>query len=94
MKLEPREIIDTCSQHYYTWKEEALKAKDPEKAKKYMEKAFFWLELQNNLIILWTIEKTMGSDTHVKEKIEQAQMNINKKIVEYASSIIKDLEKE
>ncbi|MEM5776864.1 MAG: hypothetical protein QXJ06_00255 [Candidatus Aenigmatarchaeota archaeon] len=91
MKLEPREIIDTCSQHYFTWKKEALSVKDPEKAKKYMEKAFFWLELQNNLLILWTIEKTMGNDPIVKEKIELAQANINKKIVDYASSILNDL---
>jgi len=92
MKLEPREIIDTCSQHYFTWKEEALSAKDPSKAKKYMEKAFFWLELQNNLLMLWTIDKTMGNDPIVKEKIEQAQININKKIVDYASSILNELE--
>ncbi|MEM5799902.1 MAG: hypothetical protein QXZ43_04540 [Candidatus Aenigmatarchaeota archaeon] len=91
MKLEPREIIDTCSQHYFNWKEEALTTNDPEKAKKYMEKAFFWLELQNNLLILWTIEKTMGNDPVIKEKIEMAQANINKKIVDYASSILNDI---
>ncbi len=91
MKLEPREIIDTCSQHYFNWKEEALSAKDPEKAKKYMEKAFFWLELQNNLLILWTIDKSMGNDPIVKEKIELARANINKKIMDYASSILDDI---
>ncbi|MFH8080742.1 MAG: hypothetical protein QXO84_02575 [Candidatus Aenigmatarchaeota archaeon] len=91
MKLEPREIIETCSQHYFTWKEEALLAKDPEKAKRYMEKAFFWIELQSNLLILWTIEKTMGNDPFVKKKIEEAQININKKIVDYASSILNDI---
>lgn len=93
MNLEPREIINTCSNHYYTWKEEALKANEPEKAKKYMEKAFFWLELQNNLLILWTIEKTLGNDPSVKDKIEKAQVNVNKKIVDYASSILRDLDK-
>jgi hypothetical protein len=92
MKLEPREIIDTCSQHYFNWKQEALASKDPEKAKKYMEKAFFWLELQNNLLMLWTIDKTMGHDPIVKEKIQLAQANINKKIVDYASSILEDIE--
>lgn len=93
MKLEPREIIETCSYHYLTWKNEALNSKDPVKAKKYMEKAFFWLELQTNLLILWTIERTMGNDPFVKQKIEEAQVNINKKIVDYASSIIEDVGK-
>jgi hypothetical protein len=92
MKLEPREIIETCSQHYFNWKEEALASKDPEKAKKYMEKAFFWLELQTNLLIIWTIEKTMGNDPMIKEKIQLAQANINKKIVDYASSVLEEIE--
>lgn len=91
MKLEPREIINTCSQHYYTWKEEALNASNTAKAKKFMEKAFFWLELQNSLLMLWTIEKSMGNDPIIKEKIDFAQQNINKKIMDYASSILDEI---
>jgi len=91
MKLEPREIIKTCSKHYNTWKEEALKADSKEKAKKYLEKAFFWLELQSNLLILWTIKASFGNDPEVKRKIELAQANINKKIAEYTSQLLKDL---
>ena len=92
MKLEPREIVQTCSNHYNTWKEEALKAKSPEEAKKFLEKAFFWLELQNNLLILWTIEMTSGVNPDVKQKLEEAQFNVNKKIMQYASKVLKELE--
>lgn len=92
MKLEPSEIVATCTKHYSVWKDEALKAKTSEDMKKYLEKAFFWLELQNNLLVLWTIEKTMGKDEMIKERIEQAHLNINKKIVDYASNVLKDLE--
>lgn len=91
MKLEPREIIQTCSSHYNTWKEEALKAKNQQEAVKFLEKAFFWLELQNNLLILWTIEQTMGSDVSIREKLEKAQINVNKKIVDYAHRVLKEL---
>ena len=91
MKMEPREIIKTCSSHYQTWKEEALKAESKGEMKKFLDKAFFWLELQNNLLMLWTIENTMGSDVKVKDKIEQAQLNVNKKIADYASQVLKDL---
>ena len=91
MKMQPREIIKTCSTHYQTWKNEALNAENPEEMKKYLDKAFFWLELQNNLLMLWTIQNTMGNNPSVKEKIEKAQMNINKKIAEYTSQILKDL---
>jgi len=92
MKLEPREIIKTCTPHYQTWKQEALKAKDPEKIKRYLDKAFFWSELQSNLMVLWTIEQTMGNDEKIKEKVENAQLNINKKIMDYANSVIEDFD--
>jgi len=91
MKMEPREIINTCSTHYKTWKDEALRAERPEEIKKFLNKAFFWLELQNNLLILWTVENTMGNDPNIKEKVEKAQLNVNKKIADYASQVLKDL---
>jgi len=92
MTLNPHEIIETCTPHYQTLKKEALKAKDPEKVKRFLEKAFFWSELQSNLMVLWTIEQTMGNDEKIKEKVENAQININKKIMDYANSVIEDFE--
>ncbi len=91
MKLEPREIIQTCSSNYQTWKKETLLAKSPEETKKFLEKAFFWLELQSNLLVLWTVQNTMSDDLNVQEKVEKAQININKKIVDYASGVIEEL---
>jgi hypothetical protein len=91
MKMQPREIIKTCSTHYQTWKNEALRAQTREEMEKFLDKAFFWLELQNNLLILWTIENTMGNDPNIKQKVEKAQMNVNKKISDYASEVLKDL---
>ena len=91
MKMQPREIIDTCSTHYETWKNEALKANTRQEMDKFMRKAFFWLELQNNLLILWTVENTLGNDPKIKEKVEKAQLNLNKKIADYASEVLKDL---
>ena len=89
--MQPREIIDTCSTHYETWKNEALKANTRQEMDKFMRKAFFWLELQNNLLILWTVENTLGNDPKIKEKLEKAQLNLNKKIADYASEVLKDL---
>ena len=91
MKMQPREIVDTCSTHYQTWKNEALKANTRQEMDKFMRKAFFWLELQNNLLILWTVENTLGNDPKIKEKVEKAQLNLNKKIADYASEVLKDL---
>ena len=91
MKMQPREIVDTCSTHYETWKNEALKANTRQEMNKFMRKAFFWLELQNNLLILWTVENTLGNDPKIKEKLEKAQLNLNRKIADYASEVLKDL---
>jgi hypothetical protein len=41
--------------------------------------------------MVWTIENTMGNDPKIKEKIEKAQLNINKKITDYASEVLKDM---
>ena len=92
MKLEPREIIKTCTPHYQTWKEEALKEKDSEKIKRFLEKAFFWSELQSNLLVLWTIKQTMGEDKEIQKKVEDAEININKKIIDYANTVLEDFE--
>jgi hypothetical protein len=91
MKMQPREIIKTCTTHYQTWKNEALKANNTEEMRKFMDKAFFWLELQNNLLILWTIETTMGNDPKVKEKLDKAELNVNRKITDYASQVLRDM---
>ena len=91
MKMQPRDIIKTCTTHYKTWKDEALRAQTRVEMKRFLEKAFFWLELQSNLLILWTIENTMGDDPSIKKKVEKAQMNVNKKITKYASEVLKDL---
>jgi len=91
MKIQPREIIDMCSTHYQTWKNEALRASNRKEMDKFMKKAFFWLELQNNLLILWTVEQTLGNEPKVKEKLDKAQLNLNKKIADYASEVLKDL---
>lgn len=89
--MQPREIIKTCTTHYESWRNEALRAQTREEMKKFMDKAFFWIELQSNLLILWTIDNTMGNDPSVKKKVEKAQMNVNKKITQYASEVLKDL---
>lgn len=91
MRMQPREIIKTCSTHYQTWKNEALRAQTREEMEKFLDKAFFWLELQSNLLMIWTIENTMGNDTNVKNKLEKAELNINKKITDYASEVLNDL---
>lgn len=89
MKFEPKDIIETCSKQYDNWRAEALSAKNPEDMKRFMDKAFFWMELQSNMLILWTVERTMGTDPAVMGRVEQAQKNINKKISTYASEILK-----
>ena len=90
MKLEPREIIDICTPHYNEWKEKAYNAFTEQERKQALDRAFFWLELQNNLLILWTIENSNHSDPVIQKQVLRARENINKKIAQYASELLKD----
>ena len=91
MKMTPNEIIDMCSKHYNEWKDEALKAETKEEMLKYINKSFFWMELQSNLIVLWTVENSFKDDAKIQAKVGDAEANINKKIMDYIDTVFKDL---
>ncbi len=82
--------IRLCSYHYQKWKKMALEAKNLEDAKRFFEKAFFWLELQACYIALWSVEKT-ASNPKIKEKILDAKLRLSKKLAEYANKVLKEL---
>ena len=83
--------IALCSEHFSKWKSMALSAEDANEAKRCMEKAFFWLELQSAFIALNAVEQTRGSDAQVKEKILHAKSNLTRKLVDYADETLKEL---
>ncbi len=90
MELQPKKIIDICTPHYNQWKQKAYDALTEQERKQSLDKAFFWLELQNNLLILWTIENTHKEDPVVQKHVLTARENINKKIAQYASELLND----
>jgi hypothetical protein len=87
----PREIVKICSSHYNYWKKQAINASDPVDRVKAVEKAFFWLELQSSLLILWTIENSHQNDSEIQRKILLARANLNKKLLDYAEQVLKEL---
>jgi hypothetical protein len=91
MKMTPNEIVKMCSAHYNDWKNEALNSETKEEMLKYLNKSFFWLELQSNLLVLWTVENSFKDDRKIQQKVAAAEANLNKKIVDYIDSVFKDL---
>ncbi len=85
------EKVSICSEHYQKWKTTALNSLDREEAKKAMERAFFWLELQSAFITLHAIELTAGRDKEKREKILAAKAKLSKRLVEYAKEILSEL---
>ena len=83
--------IATCSYHYQKWKSLALQTFDPKESKKCMEKAFFWLELQAAFVALFAIEQTKGKDLRVKRQLLIAKTNLSKRLADYASEILNEL---
>lgn len=82
--------IATCSYHYQKWKNIALSTVDPKEAKRCMEKAFFWLELQAAFIALFAVEQTKGKDPKVKRQLIVAKTNLSKRLADYASEILNE----
>lgn len=83
--------IQICSKHYKKWKQKALLSQNLEHAKKAMEKAFFWLELNSAFLGLWAIEKLKGDDVNILIKLMIAKLNLSKKLVEYTEKILEEI---
>jgi len=86
------EQISMCSQHYQKWKELALTTNDQIEARKYLERAFFWIELQTAFITLWSIEQAKGKDPVVKKRILLAKKNLTSKLAQYIDKTLQELE--
>lgn len=89
MPLE--EQIELCSKHFQKWKSLALSNTDSEKTRRYMEKAFFWLELQTAFTTLFVIEQTKGNDPETKRKLLIAKSNLSKKLADYADNTLNEI---
>jgi flavin-dependent dehydrogenase len=75
-----------CNKYYKKWKEIALKTLD----RKAVERALFWLEMQNAFTALHFIEQ-LRNDRESKIKIIKAKAILSKKLADYAKEILKDL---
>lgn len=82
--------MELCAYYYNKWKNLAISSKNFEEAKKFMKKAFFWLEIQLAYLALWSIENLRGKDPKVREKLIIAKANLAKKLADYAEEILKD----
>jgi len=83
--------IALCSQHYQKWKNQALFTSDIYDARKAIERAFFWLELQSAFIVLHAAEQAKGNDKEMKLKLIQAKTNLSKKLADYAKQILDEI---
>ena len=83
--------VALCSHYYQKWKNQALFSRDMYEARKAIERAFFWLELQSAFVILHAMEQTKGNDKEVKKKLILAKANLSKKLAEYAKEILNEI---
>lgn len=83
--------VALCSQHYEKWKNQALISRDMDEARKALDRAFFWLELQTAFIALHAVEQARGEDKEVKRKLIQAKANLSKRLAEYAKEILDEI---
>ncbi len=82
--------LEICSNNYKTWKEIALKSKDPQMIKKAAEKAFFWIELQTSFLVLNELEKNLVTESE-RRKLLNMKLNLMKKLLSYAKKVAEEL---
>ncbi len=82
--------LEICSNNYKTWKEIALKSKDPRMIKKAAEKAFFWIELQTSFLVLNELEKNLITESE-RKKLLNMKLNLMKKLLSYAKKVAEEL---
>ena len=85
-----KDQIALCSEHYKRWKDIALNENGTD-ARKAMEKAFFWLELQAAFIALHALEQSRN-DLKTKRKLIIAKTNLSRKLAEYANEVLSELQ--
>jgi hypothetical protein len=90
--MEIEDQISLCSQYYQRWKSLALSSRNLNDAKRFLEKAFFWLELQSAFITLFAAEQSKGKDPNFKKKILLAKVKLSKKLAEYAENVLNEIE--
>lgn len=90
--MEMTDQISLCSENYQRWKDLALSSQNKEDSRKYLEKAFFWLELQSAFIALFAIEKANKNNKEIKEKILLVKARLCKKLSEYAKQTLNEIE--
>ncbi len=89
--MDLAEKIAICEENFKRWREAALKAKDMNEARRFMEKAFFWLKLQTAFITLFSLESFAKGDEDLARKILIAKVNLIKKMVDYTKNLIDEM---
>ncbi len=84
--MEKAEKLRICLSNYEKWKKLAMQARSLEDAKKFMKRAFFWIELQSAFSFLENVERI--NDESVRKKIILAKSNLIKKLSDYAKQLL------
>ncbi|MEM5829607.1 MAG: hypothetical protein QW040_02815 [Candidatus Aenigmatarchaeota archaeon] len=89
--MDFKEEISMCVENYEKWKALALSTPKKDESKKFLEKAFFWLELHSAFITLFAAEQIKGGDPLFKRKLLLAKARLSKKLVEYAEKVLNEI---
>jgi len=90
--MELRDQISLCSQNYQKWKGLAFSTQNKEESRKFLDKAFFWIELQTAFIVLLAAEQTKGNDPAFKKKLMIAKASLLKRLSNYAEKILNEIQ--
>ena len=79
-----------CARHHAKWKRAADFTANKTQKKKYLERAVFWLEMQTDLVSLWSMENK-NSTVEDRRKTIQAKSNLSMKLSSYGKNFPDEL---
>jgi hypothetical protein len=89
--MDVRNEILLCSENYQKWKSLALSSNNSGEGRKFLEKAFFWLEIQSAFITLFAAEEARGKDPAFKKKLMIAKASLLKRLSNYAEKTLNEM---
>lgn len=86
--IDLQKQISMCARHHAKWKRAASFARDKEQRKRYIDRAIFWLDMQADLVSLWSVERIVPKNS---DAISQ-KANLSRKLANYAKDMLGDIE--
>lgn len=84
--MDLQKQISMCARHHAKWRRAASFARDTAQRKKYLERAVFWMEMQTDLVSVWSEEKK-DPTPNTRRKLMETKSSISSRLASYGRNL-------